>query len=59
MSDNRNRLPQIIKDYTDNLNNPKTNQFTRETYALMLELIRDEADKALKKYYEQRKHRRT
>jgi hypothetical protein len=45
-----NKLPPIIVDFIEKMNNPNTATFTRDLYASNLEAIRDAADAALAHY---------
>lgn len=45
-----NKLPPIIVDFIEKMNNPNTPTFTRDLYASNLEAIRDAATDALATY---------
>lgn len=46
----QNKLPPIIVDFIQKLNDPNTSVFTRDLYASNLEAIRDAATAALELY---------
>jgi len=55
----QNKLPPIVVDYIEKMNNSNTPLFTRDLYASHLERIRDAATEALAQYAADRSLRKT